>query len=218
MIHALDRHARDHSDTTAATRRPRLQRDLCLDALTALLAGHDEPAPTGEAAIPAGWSELNRSYERRFGIASEDAAPPPNHLAAFDAAVPLLMFTGDAEEAMRFYCSVFFPARIEQIERYGADEAGEGTVKHAVLRLGDRTVNCIDSPPVHPFTFTRAISIAVKAASADAVDGMFARLSGDGAVLMPLDRYPFSERFAWITDRFGISWQLTFVGTDDDRR
>jgi len=191
--------------------------DLCLDGMAAWLSSHDNPAPTGEAAIPAGWSELNQAYERRFGIVSEDATPPPNHLAARDAAVPLLMFTGDAEEAMRFYCSVFFPARVAQIERYGADEAGEGTVKHATLQLGDRTIHCIDSPPVHPFAFTPAISIAVRAASVDAVNGMFARLSEGGAVLMALDRYPFSERFAWVTDRFGVSWQLTFDGAGDPR-
>jgi uncharacterized glyoxalase superfamily protein PhnB len=37
----------------------------------------------------------------------------------------------------------------------------------------------------------------------------FARLSQDGTVLMPLDRYPFSERFGWVTDRFGVPWQIT---------
>jgi predicted 3-demethylubiquinone-9 3-methyltransferase (glyoxalase superfamily) len=121
------------------------------------------------------------------------------------------MFTGQAEEAMRFYASLFFPARIERIERYGdGDRDGiPGTVKHAVLRLGDRTVECTDSPPVHDFTFTPSISIAVHAASADAVDGIFARLSAGGTVLMGLDRYPFSERFAWVTDRFGVSWQIS---------
>jgi uncharacterized glyoxalase superfamily protein PhnB len=40
---------------------------------------------------------------------------------------------------------------------------------------------------------------------------MFARLSRDGVVLMSLDRYPFSERFGWVTDRFGVSWQLTLA-------
>jgi predicted 3-demethylubiquinone-9 3-methyltransferase (glyoxalase superfamily)/uncharacterized protein YndB with AHSA1/START domain len=189
---------------------------LCLDGLAVLLSGYDDRAPTGESAIPAGWNELNRSYEQRFGIAPEDAVPPPNHLAASDAAIPLLMFEGDAEEAMRFYASVFFPARIEQIERYGA--GAEGTVRHATLRLGDRTIRCIDSPIEHPFTFTPAISIVVQAASPDAVDGMFARLSDGGEVLMPLDRYPFSERFAWVTDRFGVSWQLAFVGAKAQQR
>jgi uncharacterized protein YndB with AHSA1/START domain len=52
--------------------------DLCLDAMAARLSGDSDAPPTGEAAIPAGWSELNRDYERRFGIASENATPPPN--------------------------------------------------------------------------------------------------------------------------------------------
>ncbi len=186
--------------------------DLCLDALATSLSGGDDPPPHGEAAIPAGWEELNRTYERRFGIAPEQATPSPSRVTPSDTVAPLLMFVGNAEEAMRFYVSLFFPARIERIEHYGAGEQGtEGTVKHATLRIGDSTVQCIDSPIEHAFGFTPAISLAVRAASADAVDEMFARLSQDGAVLMPLDRYPFSERFGWVTDRFGVSWQLTLA-------
>jgi predicted 3-demethylubiquinone-9 3-methyltransferase (glyoxalase superfamily)/uncharacterized protein YndB with AHSA1/START domain len=186
--------------------------DLCLGALKTSLAGHHDEPPTGEAAIPAGWSELNRAYQERFGIAPEEAAQPPNHIAESAAVAPLLMFEGDAEEAMRFYASVFFPARIERIERYGPGEQGaQGTVKQATLRLGDQAVHFIDSPIEHPFTFTPAISLTVRGASAAAVDGMFERLSAGGTILMPLDRYPFSERFGWVTDRFGVSWQLTLA-------
>jgi predicted 3-demethylubiquinone-9 3-methyltransferase (glyoxalase superfamily) len=138
------------------------------------------------------------------------ATPPPDRVAALDAVVALLMFTGDAEEAMRFYASIFTPARIERIERYGPGEQGtEGTVKHATLRVGDRTIHFIDSPAVHQFTFTPSISLSVRGASVAAVDGIFARLSEGGTILMALDRYPFSERFGWVTDRFGVSWQVT---------
>lgn len=186
--------------------------DLCLAALDASLGGSDDPAPTGERAIPAGWSELNYRYQQRFGIAPEEATPPPDPVATSDAVVPLLMFTGDAEEAMRFYASIFFPARIERIERYGPGEQGiEETVKHATLRVGDRTIHFIDSPAVHQFTFTPSISLAVRGASVAAVDGIFTRLSEGGTILMPLDRYPFSERFGWVTDRFGISWQVAIA-------
>lgn len=185
--------------------------DLCLDALASSLSGGVDPSPTGEAAFAAGWKELNRAYEQRFAIAPEQATPPPAHVAFSDAVAPLLMFTGDAEEAMRFYVATFFPARIERIERYGAGEQGAGMVKHATLRLGDSAIHCIDSPIEHAFGFTPAVSLALRAKSADAVDDIFARLSRDGAVLMPLDRYPFSERFGWVTDRFGVSWQVTLA-------
>jgi predicted 3-demethylubiquinone-9 3-methyltransferase (glyoxalase superfamily)/uncharacterized protein YndB with AHSA1/START domain len=191
--------------------------ELCFRGLVASLAAPpgrgSADAPTGARAISdAGWDELNTVYQERFGIAPGLATPAPAFLAESDAVTPLLMFVGDAEEAMRFYVSVFFPARIEQLERHGPGDPGaEGSVKYATLRLGDRLVHCIDSPPVHSFTFTPAVSLAVRGANADTVQTMFARLSEGGEVLMPLDTYPFSELFAWVTDRFGVSWQLSTV-------
>jgi predicted 3-demethylubiquinone-9 3-methyltransferase (glyoxalase superfamily)/uncharacterized protein YndB with AHSA1/START domain len=168
-----------------------------------------EPCQDG-TRTEADWDELNTVYQERFGIAPGLATPAPAFLAESDAVAPLLMFVGAAEEAMRFYVSVFFPARIERLERHGPGDPGaEGSVKYATLRLGDRVVHCIDSPPVHAFTFTPAVSLAVRGANANTVQTMFARLSEGGEVLMPLDTYPFAERFAWVTDRFGVSWQLS---------
>ena len=100
----------------------------------------------------------------------------------------------------------FFPARIEELVRYGEGEPGAvGTVKHATLRIGDRLVRCIDSVPVHEFGFTPAVSLAARMQTAEAVDRVCARLAQEGTVLMPAGRYPFSERFGWVTDRFGVS-------------
>ena len=178
--------------------------ELCLTALGDVLSGDRRPAPTGERAILGDWEELNRAYQERFGIPAERATPPPNQVVTSASVTPQLMFEGDAEEAMRFYVSVFFPARIESIEHYG-----DGTVERAMLRIGDQLIRCIDSPVEHPFTFTPAIALAVRCVSADAVDRAFARLADGGTVLMALDRYPFSERFGWVTDRFGVSWQLS---------
>jgi uncharacterized protein YndB with AHSA1/START domain len=86
---------------------------------------------------------------------------------------------------------------------------GDWEELNRVLRIGDRLVRCIDSPIEHGFTFTPAVSLAVRGVSAQAVDRAFARLADGGNVLMALDRYPFSERFGWVTDRFGVSWQLS---------
>ena len=123
---------------------------------------------------------------------------------------PFLMFTGQAEEAMNLYASVFPDAQIEKIERYGAGEGGaEGTVMRAVLRLQNQRIMCIDSPPVHEFGFTPSFSLFVECPNAEEIDRIFAILSDGGSVMMPLGEYPFSGRFAWISDRFGVSWQMS---------
>ncbi|MGA7668802.1 MAG: VOC family protein [Nitrolancea sp.] len=125
---------------------------------------------------------------------------------------PFLMFTGQAEEAMNLYASVFPDAEIEQIQRYGEGEDGaEGTVMRAVFRLQNQRFVCIDSPPVHAFGFTPSISMFVECPSAEEVDRICARLSDGGSVMMPLGEYPFSNRFAWISDHFGVSWQLSLA-------
>jgi predicted 3-demethylubiquinone-9 3-methyltransferase (glyoxalase superfamily) len=85
---------------------------------------------------------------------------------------------------------------------------------HARFTLNGREFRCIDSPVKHDFTFTPAISLFVDCATASEVDALFAKLSAGGRVLMPLDAYPFSRRFAWVNDRFGVSWQLSLVNED----
>ena len=120
-----------------------------------------------------------------------------------------LMFTGQAEEAMRFYVSLFDRAEVLSIRRYGPNEAGaEGSVMHATFSLNDQQFMCIDSSVQHDFTFT-AISLYVTCHSVEEIDRLFERLSEGGQVLMPLAAYPFSERFAWWPGRTACSWQLT---------
>ena len=122
----------------------------------------------------------------------------------------LLMFTGRAEEAMSLYTSLFKRSKIIRVTRYGANEAGsEGTVQHATFTLNGQEFMCIDSNVEHAFTFTPSISLYVRCQTEDEIERVFAILSQDGQVFMPLDRYPFSEKFGWLSDRFGVSWQLS---------
>lgn len=122
---------------------------------------------------------------------------------------PFLMFEGAAEEAMRLYVSLFAGASIGHVDRYGSGEMGpEGSVRHAEFTLAGQRIKCIDSPASHGFTFTPAVSLFVECDSAAELDNAFARLSEGGAVLMAPDHYGFSEKFAWVNDRFGVSWQL----------
>ncbi len=123
-----------------------------------------------------------------------------------------LMFEGTAEEAMTLYVSLFGDSRIDQIEKYGPGEMGpEGSIKLARFSLAGREFLCIDSPVKHAFTFTPATSLFVECESETELNSVFSRLSEGGAVLMPLGNYGFSARFGWLTDRFGVSWQLNLA-------
>lgn len=123
-----------------------------------------------------------------------------------------LMFEGAAEEAMSLYVSLFSNSEITQVERYGPGEQGkEGTVKVAYFTLAGRELLCIDSPVKHGFGFTPAMSLFVECENEAELEKVFGRLSEGGGVLMPLGNYGFSSRFGWLTDRFGVSWQLNLA-------
>jgi len=123
-----------------------------------------------------------------------------------------LMFEGVAEEAMNLYVSLFGGSQVKHIERYGPGGPGaEGTVKLASFSLCGREFICIDSPVKHNFTFTPSMSLFVDCESEAELEGVFSQLSAGGMVLMPVDNYGFSTKFGWLTDRFGVSWQLNLA-------
>ncbi|MDQ0177992.1 VOC family protein [Bacillus chungangensis] len=122
------------------------------------------------------------------------------------------MFEGQAEEAMNFYISLFDESEIINIQRYGANEAGaEGSVMHAIFSLHGQIFMCIDSSIKHEFTFTPSISLYVTCDTVEEIDRVFEQLSQDGSVLMPLAAYPFSEKFGWVADKYGVTWQLNLT-------
>lgn len=128
-------------------------------------------------------------------------------------AIPFLMFQdGSAQAALDLYLATFPDSHMVRVERYAQGEPGPvGTIKVATFTLCGREFMCSDSPVKHSFSFTPAISTFVEFDSPGELERVFSVLSDGGQVLMPLDNYGFSERFGWINDRFGVSWQLNFV-------
>ncbi len=127
-----------------------------------------------------------------------------------------LMFVGKqygkAEEAINFYTSLFKNSRIINIVRYGAGQGElEGAVQHAVFSLDGQEYMAMESNGGHLFTFTPAISIFVRCETEEEIDGLYEKLSQGGSVLMELNTYPFSKKFGWVQDRYGVSWQLDLV-------
>jgi predicted 3-demethylubiquinone-9 3-methyltransferase (glyoxalase superfamily) len=123
---------------------------------------------------------------------------------------PFLMFEGSAGDALQLYSTVFTDCRIESISRYEEGEGGPpGTVRMASLTIGGQRLMCFDSPIAHGFTFTPSFSLYVECESEEEIDRVHAALSEEGTVMMPLAEYPFSPRYSWLSDRYGVSWQLT---------
>jgi len=119
------------------------------------------------------------------------------------------MFPGNAEEAVKFYVSLFPDGKVVELVRYGAQESGaEGSIRSACFSIGGQTIQCFDSPVKHAFSFTPAISLFVDCDSEEEISRLAAALMDGGSILMPLGNYGFSRRFAWLSDRFGVSWQL----------
>ena len=120
-----------------------------------------------------------------------------------------LMFQGKATAALDAYSTVFSDFTIERIEKYGDNEQGApGTIKRASVSFAGHKLIVIDSPPVHDFDFTPSISLFVDFESDETLETAFAKLSEAGKIMMPLDDYGFSKRFGWLSDKFGVSWQL----------
>jgi predicted 3-demethylubiquinone-9 3-methyltransferase (glyoxalase superfamily) len=122
---------------------------------------------------------------------------------------PFLMFEGKAEEAMNFYTSLFDQSEIHSVVRHE-----DGTILHATFTLKGQKFMCIDSKVKHEFTFTPSLSLFVTCDTEEEIDELFEKLSQDGQVLMPLAPTPVSKKFGWVTDRFGVSWQLNLPNAE----
>jgi predicted 3-demethylubiquinone-9 3-methyltransferase (glyoxalase superfamily) len=123
---------------------------------------------------------------------------------------PFLWFDDKAEEAANFYTSIFRNSKIEGVTRYGdAGPGPKGTVMIVDFQLAGQAFIALNGGP--EYTFTPAISFFVNCETQQEIDELWNELSRGGTVLMELDTYPFSEKFGWVEDKFGVSWQLNLA-------
>lgn len=125
--------------------------------------------------------------------------------------VPHLWYDATAEEAARRYVDLVPGSAIGATVRYsdvGQDIHGRdpGSVMFVEFRLGDTNLIALNGGPL--FRFTPAVSLFVTLDDAAALDRLWAGLAEGGTVMMPLDRYDWSERYGWVADRWGLNWQV----------
>ena len=110
-----------------------------------------------------------------------------------------MWFDGQAEEAANFYTSIFKNSKIQSVSPTSASFALAG-LKFIALNGGPQ------------FKFTPAISFFVKCKTKREIEELWRKLSVGGTALMELAQYLFSEKFGWVQDQFGLSWQLNLTG------
>ena len=124
---------------------------------------------------------------------------------------PFLWFDNNAEEAVNFYASLFDNSSILNITRYNEQSAAAsgqkpGSAMTISFKLEGQNFTALNGGP--QFKINPSISFFVYCESEDKINDLYKKLSEGGFVMMPLDKYDWSPRYAWVQDKFGLSWQL----------
>jgi len=121
---------------------------------------------------------------------------------------PFLWFDKEASEAAKQYISVFKNSRM--ISSTIMNDTPSGAVEIVSVELSGQEFTLMSAGPL--FKFNPSVSFLVACKTGGEVDSIWDRLSGGGTALMDLGKYPFSERYGWVQDRFGLSWQIMHIG------
>jgi PhnB protein len=132
-----------------------------------------------------------------------------------------LYFNGNCREALEFYAEAFQTEKAK-ILTYGDIPGGGGTqmpgqmkklVLHAAMRISGDEVRFSDASPDMPVKAGSNVSILVNLETPDMVVAVFDRLKKGGEVVMEVQETFFSPCYAYVIDRFGVSWQLNVPST-----
>jgi predicted 3-demethylubiquinone-9 3-methyltransferase (glyoxalase superfamily) len=124
---------------------------------------------------------------------------------------PVIMFVGDvcgkAEEAEKFWTSVFPQASVDMLQHFGKGEEPdrEGTLRYAAFSLFGLEFGAMDSAHAHQFAFNEAISFIVNCETQEEIDHYWYKLSA----------VPEAEQCGWLKDKYGFSWQVVPTGMDE---
>jgi predicted 3-demethylubiquinone-9 3-methyltransferase (glyoxalase superfamily) len=115
---------------------------------------------------------------------------------------PCLWYNGQAQEAAALYCSVFTDAKI----------TSQSPIVTGI-NVSGHSITLLDGGPM--YKPNPSISFFYICEKEDELNKIWDAFSKEGTVLMALDKYPWSEKYGWINDKFGISWQISLGKISD---
>jgi predicted 3-demethylubiquinone-9 3-methyltransferase (glyoxalase superfamily) len=139
---------------------------------------------------------------------------------------PHLWFDKEAKEASEFYASTFPDSRVTDITTLHDTPSGDSDI--VSFELWGQKFMAISAGPL--FKFNPSVSFIVnfdpllfersspEKAAREKIDMVWEKLAEGGTVLMAIDKYPFSERYGWLQDKYGVSWQLMLTNPEGDPR
>jgi predicted 3-demethylubiquinone-9 3-methyltransferase (glyoxalase superfamily) len=122
---------------------------------------------------------------------------------------PHLWFDKEAREAADLYVSLVPGSKITNVTTLTDTPSGDCDI--VSFELAGQPFMAISAGPL--FKFNPSVSFHIKCSTTEEVDAIWERLSPGGQVLMPLGAYPFSERYGWLEDKYGLSWQVIHAGS-----
>lgn len=141
--------------------------------------------------------------------------------------IPHLWFDKEAKEAADFYTSLFPDSKVNYTTLLRNTPSGDCDV--VSFELWKQEFMAISAGP--PFKFNPSVSFIVNfdpllfgsastpdSAAREKIDMVWDKLSEGGTVLMPIDEYPFSKRYGWLQDKYGLSWQLILTDPEGEPR
>lgn len=128
-----------------------------------------------------------------------------------DTILTFFAFAGTSENAMNFYVSVFPDSKIISVDYFKKGERGEeGKVLNGTFELMGKKFMVLDMEKQYAVPFSWSISQFVICRSENEFDSLFAKLSEGGTVMMGPEQVNQLRKVSWVTDKFGVTWQLVW--------
>ncbi|TNJ66082.1 VOC family protein [Paenibacillus hemerocallicola] len=134
--------------------------------------------------------------------------------------VPHLWYDKEANEAAEFYSSIFPDSKITNVVTFHDTPSGDSQL--VSFELWGQKFMAINAGPY--FKFNPSVSFIVNVDpsrekdASEKMNEIWNKLSEGGSVLMPLGKYPFSEKYGWIQDKYGLTWQLILTNPEGEER